>query len=127
MGKKYLKQSTKTSEEDLKGITVTATGETKTILGYVCKAYSVTTNKDGVEVKMIMYTTDKITAPNKETNAFGDKVSGFPMYLEMDVQKPVAMKTIAEVTEVKVEKVDDSKFDMTIPEGYGEMQLPTGK
>jgi len=127
MGKKYLKQSTKTSEEDLKGITVTAIGETKTVLGYVCKGYSITTKKEGVEVKMTMYTTDKITAPNKEINAFGDKVKGFPMYLEMDVQSPVVMKTIAEVTEVKNENVADSKFIMTIPDGYEKMEMPNAK
>jgi len=125
LGKKYAQSEKKVSEEDLKKMKITPTGDSKTIVGYDCKGYDVVAIKDGVEVKMRMYTTDKITVPTQNTAMLGDKMKGFPMYLVMNVkQGPMDMIITMEVTEVKDEKIDDSKFDLTIPEGYTKMEKP---
>ncbi len=122
LGKKYLKNTMDVSDEDLKNIDVTETGDTKTILGYKCKGYNVTVNKDGTATKMTMYTTDKISAPNQNSTGLGGKIKGYPMYMVLNIsQSGMPMKTTMEVTEIKNENVDNSKFDMTIPEGYSEM------
>ena len=121
LGKKYIKKSTEISDKELKNVIVTATGKTKSFLGYLCKGYDVIIKNDGSEMKMTMYTTDKISAPSKDVSTLGDKVEGFPMYLEMSISQEPVIKTTAEVTEVKSEKVDDSIFKMIIPEGYTEM------
>ncbi len=127
LGKKYMKNSMEVTEEQLKNITVTETGDSKTILDYECKGYNVVVIKDGVEAKMTMYTTDKISAPNQNTSVLGGKLKGFPMYMIMNInQGGMPMTTTMEVTEAKIESVEDSKFDMTIPEGYSEMQIPSG-
>ena len=39
-------------------------------------------------------------------------------------QGGMAMDITSEVTEIKSESVDDSKFDMSVPEGYEEMKIP---
>ena len=125
LGKKYTQSEIKVSEEDLKETKVTPTGDSKTIAGYDCKGYDVIATKDGVKVKMKMYTTNKISVSTQNTAMLGDKMKGFPMYLVMNVkQGPMDMVITMEVTEVKDEKVDNSKFDLTIPEGYTKMEKP---
>ena len=119
IGKKYVSQSIKLSDEDLKKITVTPKDETKEVMGYNCKRYDVATTKDGITMNMIIYTTDKIEAPSQQNASFGDKLKGFPLYIEMKVnQMGTEMVIITEVTEFKKEKVDESMFDTTVPEGY---------
>ena len=126
MGKKFKKSSIESSEEDLKNITVNETGDTKNILGYKCKGYDVIISKDGKESKMTMYVTDIIRAPNQQNWALSKKIKGFPLYLSVNAkQGAYAITTIMEATEIKSEKVDSSKFDMTIPEGYTEMTKMT--
>lgn len=125
MGKKYMRHDIKTEDEASEDITVTENGETKTILGYECKGYDLVTKENGQEQKITMFVTDKIKAPNKNTVGTGDKIEGFPLLATVSInQNGVAINTIAEVTEIKGEKVDDSKFDLTIPEGYTEMKMP---
>ncbi len=122
LGKKYLKNTMEVSDDDLKNIVVSETGDSKTVLGYKCKGYNVIVKKDDVETKMIMYTTDKISAPTQNSSTLGGKLNGYPMYMEINIsQSGMPMKTIMEVTEIKNESVANSKFDMTIPEGYTEM------
>ncbi|RUA12203.1 MAG: hypothetical protein DSY82_01835 [Flavobacteriia bacterium] len=122
MGKKYKKTPIESSEEDMKNITVKETGDTKTILGYKCKGYDVTINKNGTESKMTMYVTDKVTAPNQQNWTLNKNIKGFPLYLTVNAkQGAFNITTTMEATEIKSEKVDNSKFDMTIPEGYTEM------
>ena len=119
MGKKYTESDFSDADEDAKELTVKANGETKTIVGYECKGYDITGEKDGVTVNMTMYTTDKIVAPTQNTSMLGDKLKGYPMYMIMNMnQGGIDMKITMEVTEVKDEKVDESKFAMTVPEGY---------
>lgn len=125
MGKKYTESDISVSEEDLKNITVTEKGDTKIVAGYTCKGYNVVVNKNGVENKMLVYVTDKIVAPNQNTAALGNKIKGFPLYMVLNTkQGPIDMLITMEVTEVKDEKVADSKFDMTVPEGYSKMVPP---
>jgi hypothetical protein len=122
-GKKYL--TTKVDDTLLKNATVKETGDTKTILGYKCKGYDITTKKDDIETKMLMYTTDKIHATNKNTTGFGDKIKGYPLHIELKTsQAGMPLTTTIIATEIKSTEVDDSKFDMTIPDGYEKMEVP---
>ncbi|WP_117879883.1 DUF4412 domain-containing protein [Aureibaculum luteum] len=125
MGKKYMKQDTKKSEEELKDVTVTANGESKTVAGYDCKGYDVVSKVNGQEIKMKMFVTDKILAQEQYTAMLGGKLKGFPLHMVISMnQGGMAMDITMEVTEVKAESVPDSKFDMTVPEGYTEMVIP---
>ncbi|PID69403.1 MAG: hypothetical protein CSA39_03705 [Flavobacteriales bacterium] len=124
LGKKYLKQDI-TNEETPKDVKVTENGETKTILGYDCKGYDLVTTQNGQEQKITMYVTDKIKAPNQNTVAAGDQIKGFPLLAIVTInQMGSPLTTTAEVIEITGEKVDDSKFDLTVPEGYDEMKVP---
>ena len=119
IGKKYMEADMTPSEEDLENITIEKTNEKKTVLGYECTKYNVTMNKDGADVKMAVYATDKLKAISQQTTAFGKDFSGFPMYMTLAVeQQGMKMDLVIEVTEVKAEKVSDDKFSMTPPEGY---------
>lgn len=123
IGKKYLESDIAPSEEDLKNVTIVKTNEKKTVLGYECTKYDVTMNKDGAEVKMAIYTTDKLKAISQQTAAFGEGFSGFPLYMSAAVQQQgMTLDMVIEVTEVKAEKVSDDKFNMTPPEGYSKAE-----
>lgn len=119
-GKQYaIKDITQPSEEDLKGMTITKTDETKTILGYVCNVYHVVMSKDGVNMTMDIFSTEKINAVNQQTTTFSEEFKGFPMYMKMTMnQMGMDIIMINEVTEVKGEAVDAEKFNMTPLEGY---------
>lgn len=119
LGKKYVESNITPSDEDLENVTIEKTNEKKTFLGYECTKYNVTMNKDGANIKMIMYATDKLEAMSQQTAAFGKEFSGFPMYMSLALdQQGMKMDLVIEVTEVKAEKLSDDKFDMTPPEGY---------
>ena len=119
MGKKYMEQSLEVSEEDLNKIKVEKTDETKDVLGYTCTKYNVTTNKDGMDMKMEMYVTDKLNIMSQNTASLADKIKGFPMYMTVSFnQMGMDMTQTMEVTEIKKEDISDDTFDMTIPEGY---------
>lgn len=123
IGKKYMENNLTPSEEDLKGITIEKTNETKTILGYECDKYNVTMNKDGADVTMVIYATDKLKAVTQQTTAFGKEFTGFPMLMDLAIQQQgIKMNLLIEVTEVKAEDVADDKFDMTVPEGYSKTE-----
>lgn len=119
-GKQYaITDIEKPNEEDLKGMTITKGDETKTILGYVCNAYQVVMNKDGVNMTMDIFSSEQINAVNQQTTSFGADFKGFPMYMKMSVnQMGMDIIMINEVTEVKKETVDSEKFNMTPLEGY---------
>ncbi len=125
MGKKYTETDISSANEDAKALSVKPNGQTKTIVGYECKGYDITGKKEGVELNMTMYTTDKILAPTQNTSMLGDKLKGYPMYMVMNMnQGGIDMKITMVVTELKDEKVDDGKFTMTVPEGYEKMEVP---
>jgi hypothetical protein len=118
-GKKYVVKSMEPSEEDLKNVTITKGDETKNVLGYECQEYNVEVNKDGVVVKMDVYTTDKLSAISQQSTMMGADISGFPLFMTMNMSQMGMNLTITnEVTEIKEESVSDEKFDMTPPEGY---------
>jgi hypothetical protein len=120
LGKKYVTKSFTPTEEELKKIVVIPSDETKTILGYKCKRYdAILKNDDGSETKMILYTTEDISAISEQMISLSSKVSGFPMSTEINaIQNGMDMTIKTDVTEVKNEKVSDEKFSLEIPEGY---------
>ena len=119
IGKKYLESDIAPSEEDLENVTIEKTNEKKTVLGYECTKYNVTMKKDGADVKMAIYTTEKLKAISQQTAALGKDFAGFPLYMTASVnQQGMSLNLIIEVTEVKSEKVSDDKFSLTPPEGY---------
>lgn len=124
IGKKYQKQTIEVPKDESDNFKVVDGAETKTILGYECKQKHLTIKEGGSEIKMVMYVTDKIAPVLSQQNAqFGDKLGGFPLYTEMSMTQGEAEFTIvSEVTEVKSEKVADSKFSLTPPEGYSKME-----
>ena len=123
LGKKYLKGSLDTAKDDSNNVTVKKGDETKMVLGYKCQQYFVTTSVEGQSMEMEVYATDAISAYSQQTAAFNSEIKGFPLYMTMNMSQMGANITItSEVTEIKEESVEDSKFIMTIPEGYDEMK-----
>jgi|GEM_PF-726660 len=122
MGKKYREDNIDLSEEQLKDVKFTPNGKTKTVLGYTCKGYDAEANIEGTTTKMVLYVTEQIKAPTQYAASFGNKLKGFPMFIEMSMnQGGMDMLMKMEVSEIKAEKVADSEFDMSIPEGYSKM------
>jgi hypothetical protein len=123
MGKSYAKKVMELTQEQLDNITVVESDETKNVLGYECKRVDLTVKDNGVETTIKFYMTNAIEVPTQQTAIYGSKLKGMPMYMEMTMnQMGMQMIMKFEVTEIKKESVDDSKFDMTIPEGYKENQ-----
>lgn len=119
VGKKYMTKSMEPGEDDMKNVTIEKGDETKTVLGYECQEYNLTVSKDGAEVKMDMFVTDKISAISNQAVQMGTKIEGFPLYMEMTMsQMGMNIKITHEVTEIKKEEVSDAKFEMTPEEGY---------
>ncbi len=115
-------QKIEIADEELKNITVVAGDETKMVLGYECKQYAVTINKDGVNMEMELFTSETIPVVSQQTAMLGDKLKGFPRYMTMTMDQMGSKMTVTtEVTEIKKEKVSDDKFDMTLPESYEKM------
>ena len=102
--------------------------ESKTFLGYDCQQYIFTMTQDGVDVEMVMFTTDKIKAIKQETLEFmNDFDGGFPLYIEIKTKNQGMMLSIVqEATSINPEKVEDSKFDLKAPEGYTEVDSIPG-
>ncbi|WP_111685425.1 hypothetical protein [Winogradskyella tangerina] len=123
LGKKYQISNIDSNNIGLENIKVKDGTETKTILGYLCKEKILTYKEGENELKMRFFTTDKIRPIlNQQTIQYGDKIAGLPLYSEATVlQGDTVLTIITEVTELKAEKMDDSKFSMNPPEGYTEM------
>jgi len=109
LGKKYTLQNLDEVKNQVENVEVQEGTETKTILGYKCKQYKVVMN----EAMKVQYDQGTI---------LGDKVKGYPLYMVMKVnQMGINMEITTEITEIKEEKVSDSKFNITPPEGYSKM------
>lgn len=120
-GKIYKLEDIDLTEEDKNNIEVVKGDKTKSILGYDCQQYIMTIKKDGMEMKMDMYSTDAINAFTPETAQFGELAEGFPLYMEMTMNQMGANIIIThEVKEIKKASVSDDKFNLTPPEGYKE-------
>ncbi|MDO1499872.1 hypothetical protein Q2T40_06990 [Winogradskyella maritima] len=119
-GKMYSKQSVKPTEETLESIKIEKGTETKTILGYECKQYTVSADVEGQTIEMELFVTEKIKPIlTQQTAVLAGKVNGFPLYMVMKMnQQGTNMTITTEITEMVSESVDESKLDMTPPEGY---------
>lgn len=127
MGKVFAKKSTNLTEEQLGKISVTETDEKKTILGYECKRFDLVVKDQGVESIIKFYMTDAIEISTQQTALYGGKLKGMAMYMEMKMnQMGMEMMMKFEVVGIKKENVDDSKFEMTVPEGYKENKMILG-
>jgi len=123
LGKTYAIQKNELTDEQLNSINIVAGNETKTILGYECKQYTVTIEQEGVKMDVELYTTEAIDAMSQQADMLGGKLKGFPLYMTMKMnQMGSNMTIITEVTEIKKESVSDTKFSMTPPEGYKKME-----
>lgn len=119
MGNTYSQKNIEEEKSEGDSIEVTESSETKVILGYDCQRYDVNLVKQGQKVKMVVYATDKLSIVTNKDTTFGDKLKGFPLSMEVHVSQGGADMVIKiETTSVVAEKVADSKFDMTVPEGY---------
>lgn len=128
MGKVYGKKSVNLTQEELDKIVITKVDETKTILGYECKRHDLTVTENGVESKITFFMTEAIEVPTQQTAFYGGKLKGVPLYMEMTMnQMGMELTMKHEVVEIKKESIDDSKFDMTIPEGYKENKMLFGQ
>lgn len=123
MGKIYMLQDVKITEEMIKNVEVTEGEETKEILGYKCEQYIVETVQNGAKTRIEMFVTDKIEAAQpQQTALYGEKIKGFPLYMKMSMEmNGEKMDIITEVTEIKQESVSDDMFSLTPPEGYKSM------
>ena len=119
LGKTYKEDTIDLENKNTEGVTVTENGETKTILGYVCKGYDIVGNFGGAATNMTIYTTDKIKAINPNNPLLRNNTSGFPMLVFIkSTEGGVAVTIAMEVIEVKDQTVDNSLFSLDIPKGY---------
>lgn len=122
MGKKFSMQTIK--EEDLKDIVVKKGDASKNILGYKCSQYFLTSNKNGANLRLELFVTEKINGSSQFTAMSGNKIKGTPLYSVMKMnQMGTEVIITTEVTEIKKEMVSKDKFSMKIPEGYTEMKM----
>lgn len=123
LGKMYTLEKNLIKEEDKKNITVVEGDKTKTVLGYKCKQYIATIDKDGVKMEMEIYTTEAIPVVSQQATAFGNKIKGFPLYMIIKMnQMGIDMLITTEVTKIEKQEVSEELFDTTPPEGYKNMK-----
>ena len=119
MGKKWMPLDASEVDDEEASYTVERTSETKEILGYTCTKYLIS-EESGTEMEM--YTTEDITVASQKK--FGDQVKGVPLLTITETsQMGMSMTITVEVTEIKEEKIKDKEFDMTVPEGYEEVNM----
>jgi len=94
---------------------VTLTKETKKIAGYKCKKALVSNENQ----KLVIYYTDKIQPLVTMGDYSYEGITGLILSVTTTVQTDDA-ETVMTMTaiEVNTEKIDDSKFNMDVPEGY---------
>ncbi|MCH2022694.1 MAG: hypothetical protein MK207_09475 [Saprospiraceae bacterium] len=110
----------KSKAKNQKPTEVVYTKKYKKIAGYKCQEARVTL--DGMDEPAIVYLTDKITPSN-----VGDVsmmqftgLKGFPLSWKIEQQ---GMVINMEAVAVYLDKLDESVFDMNIPEGYEKMKI----
>ena len=125
MGKTFTLTDIKTEDEAKQKFEVTKGEASKTILGYDCEQYIVTTKQQGAEIKMTVFTTDKVKAQSQQTKAMGSKLKGYPMYMKIEMnQQGMDMVIESEVTKIEATTIDDAIFSLDVPEGYKEAKMP---
>lgn len=123
-GGQYSKTAIDTSTNaDAPALTVEELPETMEILGYTCKAYSVT--QEGVEAASTLYVTDEINVvstggDNPITSGppgFSDQVKGTALRMEQNIsQMGMEMKIIVEAKAIEEGETATTQI-LTIPEG----------
>jgi len=122
-GKNYMEMSTDLKAAQVENVDVKNRDDKKTILGYDCDGYDVTMTAGGQTVEMTLYTTKKINAYSQQSQMYGDKIEGFPMYFTMNMNQMGKTITIeSTVTDIKEDVIANDMFNMTPPEGYTEMK-----
>ena len=128
IGKLYTSKAFSDVVGQNEGVDIKKGAESKTFLGYDCQQYIFTMTQEGVDVEMVMFTTDKIKAIKQETLEFmQDFDGGFPLYIEIKTKNQGMMLSIVqEATSINSEKVEDSKFDLKAPEGFTKVDSMPG-
>ena len=120
MGSKVIKTTNEELEQTEEGeeddLEITLEDETKMVAGYECKK-AVVTDEDGNET--VFWYTDEIVSSTKNRGNLNGKIPGISLAFETD-QGGMKMSFTANKVETTV---DDSIFDMTIPDGYTEMSF----
>lgn len=118
MGQKAIKMNA----DDLKNIDVKKpaikkTGETKTIAGYKCVKYIVTTDETVVSI----WTTNDLIAAKDGMQYVNEEIPGFPLEFEASVMGMSLVGTASEVQKGLGKSNKKELFSMAIPSGYEEM------
>ncbi len=118
MGQKAIKMNA----DDLKNIDVKKpaikkTGETKTIAGYKCVKYIVTTDETVVNI----WTTNDLVAAKDGMQYVNEEIPGFPLEFEASVMGMSLVGTASEVQKGLGKSNKKELFSMAIPSGYEEM------
>lgn len=118
MGQKAIKMNA----DDLKNIDVKKpaikkTSETKTIAGYKCVKYIVTTDETVVNI----WTTNDLVAAKDGMQYVNEEIPGFPLEFEASVMGMSLVGTASEVQKGLGKSNKKELFSMAIPSGYEEM------
>lgn len=108
-------------------VEIIKTTETKEILGYKCQKYILKVTEGETDVAMELYVTTELEIPNSQFQAQyggGGKIEGFPLLIVAnDVENQgQTMSMRIEAQEISDEKPDADLFDLSIPEGYEEVE-----
>jgi len=116
-GKKYKLQKMIFSDEEKEKYAVTKGNKKRKILGYNCNQYLI---KLSESAEFEIYSTEEINIqPNSSTDIFGDLIKGFILYTKLTSDNYGGkVEKIAEVIEIKRERVSDDKFSLVPPIGY---------
>lgn len=118
-GNSYTKISDSTDTVKVEQTIVKSTG-TKKIAGYDCVKYTITDTSGSVTN---VYATVEIATPYN--SQYGGEVEGAILCTITEADFVGGkMKMTQTATEVKSGDISDDKFDMTIPEGYTELETP---
>jgi len=118
MGNSYISISDTLETDELEP-TIVKTKEKKKIAGYKCVKYLVT---DASGQETILYATDKIKNPFNKQYGAGVEGAVLCSISEMD-NMGAKIKVTMIATEVKIGKISEDKFDMSVPEGYTEFDM----
>lgn len=121
--KKYHLNAITSSNRNSNSIKLTRGNKTKNILGFDCKEEIVKLKKNGIDLTITMFTTDKINfVVNNETIDLVNVVNGHPMYSEIVLkQDGVVSKIVTKTVMVKGQNVSKEKFSLKPPKGYTKM------
>lgn len=122
LDKEMVEKQFNTQGELSEDIEIIKTTETAEILGYSCQKYLIK-NATGTTEPVQLFVTDAFEIPASQFQAqYGRGVKGFPLRIVMNNVNGQSMSMTIEATEVSEEAPADGLFDLTIPEGYEEVE-----